>query len=284
MPESFDPAAHSLQPLPIAVLGGVIFISFAPNPPSLDAVSSTMGSLSALYGWQNARVALRRRYSIAGNWKLAMENYHECYHCAPAHPEFAALHVLAQPSALRQDAEEAARRQSEAEGRPRPDVDHWPAVPDDMEVARLMHSCLTGDRRSGTRDGTPVAPLMPGVPSHDGGCSFAEVGFLSAFLAYTDHGVIYRFIPQTVTTTEMELIWLVNGDATAGADYDEETLSWLWDVTSIADKRIIENNQAGVASRAYVPGPYSAMEAGTRAYVDHYLGAIAASADGPDSD
>jgi Rieske 2Fe-2S family protein len=100
---------------------------------------------------------------------------------------------------------------------------------------------------------------------------FAELGFLSAFLAYADHGVIYRFIPRGARETAMEVIWLVAGDAVEGRDYDRERLTWLWDVTSLADKRIIERNQAGVASRAYQPGPFSLMEPGTRAYVERYV-------------
>ncbi|MEO7026161.1 MAG: SRPBCC family protein, partial [Caulobacteraceae bacterium] len=105
-------------------------------------------------------------------------------------------------------------------------------------------------------------------------CVFAEAGFLSAFLAYADHGVVYRFIPRAPLKTEMEVIWVVRGDAVEGRDYDLDRLTWLWDVTSRADKRIIEMNQAGVLSRAYEPGPFSRMEPGTAAYVARYLGEL----------
>ena len=54
--------------------------------------------MTSLYDWQDARIAHRRSYRVAANWKLVMENYHECYHCAPAHPEFAVLHALARPN------------------------------------------------------------------------------------------------------------------------------------------------------------------------------------------
>jgi len=43
----------------------------------------------------------------------------------------------------------------------------------------------------------------------------------------------------------MEVLWLVRGDAVAGVDYDVDRLTWLWRVTSEADKRIIELNQQG---------------------------------------
>ena len=48
--------------------------------------------------------------------------------------------------------------------------------------------------------------------------------------------------------------------AVEGRDYDRAKLTWLWDVTTIADKEIIERNQLGVDSRFYEPGPLSPME------------------------
>ncbi len=128
---------------------------------------------------------------------------------------------------------------------------------------------------TGGADGSPMAPPMGVAGARwDGLCVFAELGFLSAFLAYADHAVIYRFIPRGVRKTEMEVIWLVAGSAEAGRDYDLARLTWLWDVTSLADKRIIETNQAGVRSRLYEPGPFSPMEPGTAAYVERYVGEL----------
>ena len=56
-----------------------------------------------------------------------------------------------------------------------------------------------------------------------------------------------------------------------GKDYDKDELTWLWDVTTIADKTIIENNQAGVNSRYYTPGPFSEMEDFTVGMINWYL-------------
>jgi Rieske 2Fe-2S family protein len=44
------------------------------------------------------------------------------------------------------------------------------------------------------------------------------------------------------------------------AKIDIDALTFLWDVTTIQDKRIIEDNAAGVRSRAYRPGPYTKLE------------------------
>ena len=86
--------------------------------------------------------------------------------------------------------------------------------------------------------------------------------------------MIYRFTPVSLNHSECDITWLVNGDAEEGKDYDKDKLIWLWDVTTAADKRIIENNAAGVNSRYYVPGPLSQMEDYTWKYMSWYLQAI----------
>jgi Rieske 2Fe-2S family protein len=261
MPGDFDPTGYDLKALPVTVIAGLILISFGDDPPALDAVRDALSAVDARYGWTQAKIAARKSYRVAANWKLALENYHECYHCAVAHPEFSVHHVLARPKGR--------------EARSDRDLEAWAPAPDGREVARLMHSPLAEGSATGSRDGALLAPVMDARGPDAGDCVFAEAGFLSAFLAYADHGVIYRFIPRAALHTEMEVIWLVRGDAVEGRDYDVDALTWLWDVTSLADKRIIEMNQAGVRSRAYRPGPYSLMEPGTRAYTDRYLRELA---------
>jgi Rieske 2Fe-2S family protein len=260
MPEGFDPAAHGLKPLPLAEIGGLLFVSFGDDPPSLGAAGPALAAMCEHHGWTRAKVAARRSYAVAANWKLVLENYHECYHCGPAHPEFSVLHALARPKARRLHPED--------------DFEAWGPVSDGRAVARVMGSELAEGALTGSRDGSLIAPIM--VPGADGTCVFAELGYLSAFLAYADHGVVYRFIPRSVLETEMEVMWLVAKDAREGSDYDIEALTWLWDITSLADKRIIERNQAGVLSRFYEPGPFSLMEPGTSQLVDRYLADLAA--------
>jgi Rieske 2Fe-2S family protein len=270
MPEGFDPSVYGLKPLPIAIIGGLIFIAFAPDPPFLDRAAPALEAMARLYDWPGARVALRRTYEVAANWKLVLENYHECYHCGPAHPEFSRLHTLASPRA-RVLIDEADPLTGLA------DAESWDAAPDGTEVFRVMRSRLLAGSETGSEDGARLAPPMgEGGTRAPGLCVFAELGFLSAFLAYPDHGVIYRFAPVSPLVTRMEVIWLVAGAAREGVDYDPARLAWLWDVTSLADKTIIERNQAGVKSRAYEPGPFSLMEPGARQYVERYVGELAA--------
>ena len=58
---------------------------------------------------------------------------------------------------------------------------------------------------------------------------------------------------QTQVTTK----WLVHRDAVEGVDYKLDDLTEVWTATNDQDRRIVEENQRGVNSIGYVPGPYS---------------------------
>ena len=83
-----------------------------------------------------------------------------------------------------------------------------------------------------------------------------------------------REVLATQIAPEMEIVWLVSANAQEGVDYDRAKLTWLWDVTSVADKLIIDQNQQGVNSRYYHPSAYGPMEQQTRSFTEWYLQAI----------
>jgi phenylpropionate dioxygenase-like ring-hydroxylating dioxygenase large terminal subunit len=204
-----------------------------------------------------------------------VENYVECYHCAPAHPEYARLHANEQPREKVAALYDGLLERTAAMGVSITLDDRWVtgALPGE-EASYCSRSALLRGAVTGSADGKPVAPLMGDFRDYDGGCTFIHIGPASFFLAYPDHGVIYRFIPETVQKAKMEVSWLVRGDAREGVDYDLERLTWLWRVTSEADKRIIEDNQRGVNSRYYEPGPFSVMESQERRFIEWYLSEI----------
>lgn len=272
MPSGFDRAAYGLKRLHVRVIEGLIFVSFAPQPLGLEHVEAMLAGTARLYGWGDARVAHRETYAINANWKLAVENYMECYHCGPAHEEYSRFHLYARPAALNREADERVRQRAASFGVEIQEHSHWSVqAQPGQEGAASLRSALADGTVSGSEDGKALAPLMGRFTDYDGGVTFFDVGLTSDFLAYPDHGLIYRFIPQTVNATNMEVIWLVRGDAEAGRDYDLERLTWLWKLTSIADKRIIELNQQGINSRYYQPGPYSEMEQDTRRFIEWIL-------------
>ena len=64
-------------------------------------------------------------------------------------------------------------------------------------------------------------------------------------------------------------------DAREGLDYDIEHLKWMWDVTTIQDAKIINNNQKGVNSSRYSSGRYSEHEISTANFISWYLWRLA---------
>ena len=272
MPDDFDRAAYGLKSIHTRIVEGLIFVSFADPPLGLEHVQAALAGSARLYGWAQAKVAHRESYPVRANWKLAVENYMECYHCGPAHEEYSRFHLYARPAPLNRAADERVRGRARELGVDLQEVEYFAlnARPG-QEAADSARSALGEGAVSGSEDGRPLAPLMGHFSDYDGGVTFFDVGLTSNFLAYPDHGLIYRFSPNTVQSTDMEVIWLVREDARAGADYDLERLTWLWRVTSLADKRIIELNQQGVNSRFYEPGPYTPMEQHTRRFVEWIL-------------
>ena len=80
-------------------------------------------------------------------------------------------------------------------------------------------------------------------------------------LLFNDYAIIMNFMPKSEGHSETVLTWLVDANAREGENYTRERVTWLYDVTLQQDKSIVENNQAGVYSSAYRPGPYSVQEA-----------------------
>jgi phenylpropionate dioxygenase-like ring-hydroxylating dioxygenase large terminal subunit len=272
MPESFKRDDVSLKSLPVRIMEGLIFTTFAEDPLDLRNAADALARSAGVHGWATAKVAHRELYSIKANWKLAVENYMECYHCTPAHPEFSKRHVYARPAEQRVELERAGHTRAEAMGIVVPDIDRYGCLAGTgRESVAVMRSALHDGIVSATDDGRSVARLMGAFSASDGNSTYFDIGPISDFLAYPDHGVIYRFIPRTVDHTEMEVIWLVHQDAVEGLDYDVGRLTWLWKTTSAEDKKIVEMNHAGVNSRFFEPGPYSLQETYTSRFVDWYL-------------
>lgn len=271
MEPDFDTSAHALVPVHTRILEGLIFVCFAEDPPGLEDAAEILGASVGRFGWANARVAHRATYTVNANWKLATENYHECYHCTPAHPEFSRLHATEKPDEEVVEVRAASAERARAMGVEIPDVRHWPYGEPGQEMASSSYDATYPGSVTGSEDGQPVAPLMGDFTDYDGGFCYADVGPSSFFLAYADHGMMYLFIPRGPQKTDMEIVWLVDEKAREGVDYQRDKLTWLWDVTSIADKVIINENQQGVNSRYYRPGPYGPMEVETRSFTEWYL-------------
>jgi Rieske 2Fe-2S family protein len=270
MPASFQREAFGLTELPVRVVAGLVFTTFAAKPLDFSSAARALELSAGVHGWSKAKVAYRESFTVAANWKLAMENYLECYHCLPAHPQYSKRHVLAKPAGQSEPLEQAGRERARALGIVIADLDEYgDAAPAGSESVSVFRSALTADAAVGAS--AELAPLMGEFSVHDGNSTYIDIGPISDFLAYPDHGLMFRFIPRAALETEMEVIWLVDQAAIEGKDYDLDALTSLWRTTSLEDKKIVEWNQAGVNSRYFEPGPYSLQESYAGRFVAWYL-------------
>ena len=271
--EGIDKSKLGLHPCNIESASGMLLINLSDNPQSLKNLQSDLKEPFEMFGFKDLKVAAHKNYPIASNWKLAVENYQECYHCAPAHPEYSLSHSLKiEDEPGFDEAQEKMMNNLESCGLKDIEVnkDFSNKDPDQEQYAYSRYALFDG-YMTGSKDGKPLAPLLGDIKEFNQGCSDFNIGPVSYFLAYCDHIVGYIFTPTSQDQCQCDIYWLVNKDAEENKDYDKEKLMWLWDVTTYADEAIIVNNQKGVNSIKYQSGPYTDKEQSTRRFIKWYL-------------
>ena len=272
MDENFDRSAHGLKSVSVGEIYGLIFVCFDDNPPSLKGAIRDLEEPMGMYDFENLKVVAQKSYGIPANWKLSIENYQECYHCATAHPEYALMHTMMLDDEKRERASVHMYEKMEACGIKDIEVDHVDSAARPGEIGfGYGRTAMFNKYKTGSKGGGAVAPLLGGIKGYDGGQADLSFGPFSFVLAYNDHVVFYVFTPIDHNSSNCEIYWLVRGDAEEGKDYDLDELMWLWDVTTKADKEIISNNSKGVHSKYYEPGPFSGMEDLESIYVEWIL-------------
>jgi Rieske 2Fe-2S family protein len=126
-------------------------------------------------------------------------------------------------------------------------------------------------------DGQPVAPLMGDLRTRAAG-SLRVITFPNAwFHADSDYANSTQLIPLGPGLTRARITWLVHEAARPGVDYDPQRVAALWKITTEQDWQLCENNQAGIQSTRYQPGPLSTLtEGGVETFVQWYLHQLSA--------
>ena len=277
MQEGFDPAQHGLKKVHCVDLGGVIYICLAQVPPPVAELAKTMMAYLAPSGLADARVAFTSTIVEKGNWKLVLENNRECYHCGGSHP-----------SLCRTYSDNPKMTAMSGPDRADPTIlDHWARCEAAGLPSRFVHQPdfqwrlarvpLLNNAESFTLNTrAAVARRMGRMPFDDAGSllMYHYPNTWNHFLP--DHAITFRVLPVSATETEVTTTWLVHKDAVEGVDYDLKTLTEVWLATNDEDRRVVEENQKGILSPAYEPGPYSTLqEEGVIQFVDWYAGRMA---------
>lgn len=259
MGDSFETSQHGLKKAHCKTAGGFIFISLAKEAPDdFDAYLATLEEYMEPYDMENTKVAVESNIVEQANWKLVIENNRECYHCAGSHPEL--LNTLLEwddtndPRATPEFLEQYERQAAE-----------W-----DAEGIPHQHQDFDGLRnrivRMPLKEGVEVMTLdgQQGCSKLLGRIKNRQLGSMRILHLpnswnhmQSDHCIVFRVLPISAQKTLVTTKWLVHKDAVEGVDYDPERLRLVWDATNDQDRILAEQNQQGINSLGYQPGPYS---------------------------
>jgi phenylpropionate dioxygenase-like ring-hydroxylating dioxygenase large terminal subunit len=280
MPEDFVKADNGLFSCYLRIFHGLIFINMSEDiVVDFDETFGDMAAILDYHGLDNAKVAHIGHYPTSANWKLVVENFFECYHCVPSHPEFCSIHsaesliaVGAGPSSGPLDAIasftpklKAWEERAAAVGRPVGNIDEGPQT---SHLRLLMQRMNREGVSAETQDGTAPAKLMGKRTAADGGRMHLSFSPFSQIVADDHFAVLFRFTPRGAMNTDVDLIWLVDGNA---EHVDVEKMIWGWDRTTIQDKKITQDNLNGIRSSRYRPGRYSDQERSVINFQKWYL-------------
>jgi Rieske 2Fe-2S family protein len=218
------PGELDLVELPAANWHGWVFVNATGQAPPFERYLGGMADLVAPYRAEGLTVGARHTYEIAANWKIIVENYHECYHCPLIHPE---LCQVSPPSS----------------------GDNW-----DLPGAWVGGSMdLREHAETMSLDGRSRGRMLPGADPR-------TVLYLSLWpnllvSAHPDYVMTHRLTPRSPGRTSVECSWLFPpgvADPSYAVDF--------WDVTNREDWAACESVQRGVANPHFRPGPLAARE------------------------
>ncbi len=244
--EGFAKGDWPLRQAAVVSWEGFLLVNLAPDPEPFESAFAPLLGRFARFHLPALRVGRTIEYEVKANWKLIVQNYSECYHCAPVHP---ALTRLTPPTLGENDLTEG------------------PFIGGYMVLAEAASSLTM----SGRACGVPVGALAPEDHRRVYYYSISPNFLLSL---HPDYVMFHTLWPQAVDRTRIRCHWLFHPDTLADPRFDIDDGVKFWDLTNRQDWHVCELSQLGVSSRAYVPGPYSRRESCSIAFDRDYLRAM----------
>lgn len=274
MGPDFDSSKFNLRPVHLRELCGLVYICLAGDAPDFDAFADLARPYLEVHDLHRAKVAYSSSIVEKGNWKLVWENNRECYHCGGTHPALCRSFPLdPEVAGVSADGTISPRLQAHF------DRCEAAGAPAQFQLAgfagqyRFARMPLQETAVSYTMDGKAASRRALGrvaLPDAGSLLAFHYPSTWNHFLP--DISLTFRVTPIGPQETEVTTTWLVDKDAVEGVDYDLKRLTEVWIATNDEDREIVEGNQQGINSPAYLPGPYSpAQESGVEQFVDWYV-------------
>jgi Rieske 2Fe-2S family protein len=240
--EDFSLETFGLTPIRCETWGGFVFLCFADaatTPPLREWLDDLPGHLER-FELAALRRVRRIEYDVAANWKFIAENYSECYHCPPLHPQLNAL----TPYDVGGD--------YESEG---PWEGGW------ME---LVPGAETMALEGGLRCGRPA---IAGATETDERRIYYYVLWPLTFISvHPDYLLVHTLEPLEAGRTIVRCDWLFEPGTIAAPDFDPSAAIEFWDLTNRQDWKVCEMQQTGTRSRSWTAGRYANTEASVHAF------------------
>ena len=228
---AIDTDGVSLHTIPLAEWGGFIFVCLAPHTEQSLALALGDGTERLhRYPLSDLIVGQTITYDVQANWKVIVENYNECYHCGPVHPELCQI--------------VPAFRQGGGNG-----LDWDDGVPHREGANTFTTSGIT------TR--APFPGLSETEKTHHKGELFYPNLMLSLSM---DHVAAFYLWPQGAGHTRIQCDFLFHFDEISKPDFDGSDAIEFWDVVNQQDWRICESVQRGMHNKVFEHGYYAPME------------------------
>lgn len=229
--EAFDADTIALHPVGVASWGGFVFINLTPDgAPDFAAAIAGPAERLTRYPLESLRTGRHIDYEVQANWKVLCENYNECYHCGPVHPELSAL----VPAFKEKGGSE---------------LDWERGIPHREGATTFTASGETRRRSfSGLNEDEQLR--------HKG-----ELLLPNLFLSLSrDHVAAFILLPTAVDHCEVRCLFLFEADEIASPEFSPEDAVDFWDLINRQDWSICESVQRGMTSRVFEHGALSPME------------------------
>lgn len=242
----FQVGAVQLHPVLTATWGGFVFLHLSPEQAQpFDAHMAGVRERLIRYPLSDLRAVRTIHYEVDANWKIICENYNECYHCGPVHPELCRI--------------VPAFREHGGAG-----LDWDRGIPH-RPGADTFTASGTSSRRS-----------FPGLNDDELVRHKGELVYPNLLLSLArEHVVAFLLHPLGPARTLIDCHFLFEPHEITQPEFDPSDAVDFWHLVNRQDWSICESVQSGISARVHRAGVFSSMEdwnLDIRRYVSERIG------------
>ena len=228
---------------------GMVFVSLAHEPVAIDdwlrRHAPWLHEFESLE-LEQLVVGARTESVVNANWKIVLENYEECLHCAVVHPELVELIPLYRTGHVL-DPDRA-----------------------DNNVA------LVDGGHSFTRDGRSTLSVLPGTTPEEVAVYRGGAVFPNVMLDVTGTSAsLTALFPVDAQTTVVVTEYLFNQHDVEADGFDPTPVVEFSELVGHQDYAVCERVQRGVASKAFTGGTLTTKDSLVANFVEHYRTTLA---------